>query len=57
MTKKKAWQKRNPFALLSSGSFLEVSKKRAKTHRTLLNSKLSQSYLRKILPRNAELKL
>ena len=41
-------EKRNPLAMLSSGSFLEVRKKQAKPHRTLLNSKLSQSYLRKI---------
>jgi len=35
-SKKKAWQKRNPFALLSLGSFLEISKKQAKTQRTFI---------------------
>jgi len=41
-------KKETPHHSARSGSFLEVSKKQAKSQRTILNSKFPQSYLRKI---------
>jgi len=41
MVREKVRQKENPFASLNKGSFLEISKKQAKTQRTFIKLEIS----------------